>query len=128
MGFTVAVLFFMTFLIMIIGFYTQYRAIISLDNAVMIISQDIVTCEDLDEAREQALEEAYLILGDTKVIPKNSITVDVNYSLGSEQEWKKGNFITVYLSADIKSFDPFTSGVKNTSAMVMIENNGGGTN
>lgn len=124
-GFTVSVVFLMSFLLLIFGMFMQYRAMGDLDSAVMTISHDIVSCESLEEAQDMAEEEMTWLLGDTKYMPASRMQIRVGYASGSDQEWRKGNFITVSLSAYMNSYDPITKGTREVSAMAMIERNGG---
>ena len=92
-----------------------------MEYAVSVIARDIVICENLDEAKKTAQEEAEQILGDSKTMPKSTIKVDVGYAPGSDASWEKGNFVIVTISAEVHNLMPVTSGTKEVYDLVMIE-------
>ena len=98
-----------------------FRNIQEADQALSYISREIAICESLSDANEKAEEilNAYFHGSDT--MPKDEIKISVDYTPGSDQEWKKGNYITIVLSIKIQNTDPFSSGIRETSNMVMIE-------
>ena len=45
----------------------------------------------------------------------------MEYAAGSDREWEKGNYITLFLTVDIDSHMPVMSGLKTVTVMMMIE-------
>ena len=123
-GFTISCVFLSLFLALIIGVTILNNTGEVMENAVSEIGREIVVCESLEEARSQAQSMAEQVLGPYDSIRAETIEADVDYAPGSDTEWKKGNFIKVFLSAELVSSSPATSGVKEVSAMLMIEKNG----
>jgi len=124
-GFSITVVFLIYLFILIVSFCIAQTASEEIENAVAVISRDIVTCESIKEAQEQAQKEAELFLGKANTIPSESIKAYVEYSPGSPQKWTKGSFVDVYISAKIKTNEPLTSRTKEVRAMVMVETEGG---
>ena len=51
-----------------------------------------------------------------------SVRTEVSYIPGTEEEeWKKGNFVTITLTCRISSISPFTTGVYDDMVTMMIE-------
>ena len=125
-GFALTSVILLGIFIIIIGVVLLNNTSEIMDNAVSEIGRQVVTCDSIDDARRDAQMIADDIFQDNKSIVPGTVRVEVEFSLGSDTEWKKGNFITVFLSAELISTTPATSGVKEVSAMLMIENNDGG--
>lgn len=124
-GWTVAVTGLTSFVILLVGLFFLCRGVSQMENAVDTISRDIVVCDSLSDARTLAQEKAEKQMADfDSVIKAGTVKAEVVYSPGSRQEWKKGNYVTVILSADMDCRVPVISGVRETSAMVMIERDG----
>lgn len=122
-GYTVSMVFLCYLLIIIIGFMILNTNYSALENVSSVIARDAVVCTSLEEARTLAQREA-----ETYLEPYDSIThvkAEVEYAAGSNNEWLKGNFITVTISGYIRTCEPFTSGNRYSATTVMIENNGG---
>ena len=124
LGYTVSVVLMCELFLLLVSFSLYQDAAMSLENAVAVISRDIVSCESLAEARERARRDARACLGEPAALPKDGIKVSVDYAPGSETEWKKGNYLTVCLTGEIVTYEPFTSGERKVSSLVMIERNG----
>lgn len=95
-----------------------------MENAVSEIGRQVVTCDSIEEARADAQTIAEYIFEDNHTITPGTVKTKIKFAPGSDQEWKKGNFINIYLSAELVSTTPATSGVKEVSALLMIENDG----
>lgn len=95
------------FLILILQVYYQVHGSMIVEQTLVEVSQMTVYCKSLDEAASVTAEEAEERLGHYMDIDPASIRTVVDYTLGSEQEWKKGNFLTITIRADLIS--PFTS-------------------
>lgn len=111
------------FLIMIFHIYFQTLAGIMIEEACVQVSHDVVSCKSFDEAEELAVMEVNDMLNHHEDIDASSIDCDVYYAVGGEEEWKKGNFLTVEVSA--KAVSPFfpVSGRCRKIMTVMIERN-----
>lgn len=129
LGGVISIIFLCYLLFIILGLFNFYNTSISMDNALTEISRDIVVCTSLDEARDTAREEAEDYLEKIGNIRKESISAEVDFAAGSiDEEWRKGNFIDITISAYINTSEPFTSQTKTATTTVMIERNGGDTN
>ena len=89
------------------------------------IARDIVTCTSLEEAQELAEEEAETFFSEISTIKDDDINVFVEYAAGSPEEWRKGNFIVLYIEGTINPL--IATGTTNyyTRTLMMIEKNGG---
>nr|WP_303183312.1 hypothetical protein [Lachnoclostridium phocaeense] len=121
----IAMLFLITLLILLISFTMLHTAGGAMEYAVSVIGREIVTCTSLEDARRTAQEQAELILGDSRTMPRDAIRADVGYAPGSDTEWEKGNFVFVTITAELHNLMPVTSGTKEVSDLVMIEYTGG---
>ena len=113
------------FLMMIFHIYYQALAKMQVEEACVQISHDVVSCTSIDEADDLVQSEVMDMLGRHKNIETSTIECVVYYAIGGEQEWKKGNFLTVEVSA--KASSPFfsISGKCRKIMTVMIERNEG---
>lgn len=125
-GFTIASIGLVTFLIMIISVSLLDHTSEMMENAVSEIGRQVVTCDSIEEAREDAQIIAEYVLEGNSTVVDGSVEADVEYSVGADAQWQKGNYITVYLSAELDNMFPSTSGTKEVSAILMIENSGSG--
>ena len=123
-GFTIASIGLLSFLIMILGVSLLNNTSEIMENAVSEIGRQVVTCDSIEEARADAQTIAEYIFKDNHTITPGTVKTEIEFAPGSDQEWKKGNFINIYLSAELVSTTPATSGVKEVSALLMIENDG----
>lgn len=121
-GYAIAMTSFCTILVLLLGLFQITRTNTQLEHAADKISRDIVVCESLDEARALAQEEleAYM-QGFMIPIKEDHLLAEVYYNPGSEEEWKKGNFINLLLTAEYDYHVPLISGTRTVTAMVMIE-------
>lgn len=113
-------------LIIIIGFVILSNATGNIENAVTEISRNVIVCDSLTDAQTMAQEQAVQYLGQFSNIDTNSIVAEVGYAAGADAEWKKGGFVEVTISAYVNTCEPFTSGTKSSSTLMMIENSEGG--
>lgn len=87
------------------------------------IARDIVTCTSLEEAQELAEEEAETFFSEISTIREDDINVFVEYAPGSPEEWRKGNFIVLYIEGKINPLVAMGTTNYNTRTLVMIEKN-----
>lgn len=100
--------------------YFQVHASMLMDEALVQISHDVVSCTSLDEAQQLAESTAKDRLSSYRDIKSAGLACEVYFAPGGEQEWKKGNFLTVELAAPVES--PFSSaGTYRRRITVMIE-------
>lgn len=111
------------FLMLVVHIYFQVHASLVMNVVCADISHDVVSCTSLDEAQQLADDTASDRLRKYKDIDKASLRCDVYYAVGGEQEWKKGNFLTVELSAPLISPFSATGGYYRKRMTVMIERN-----
>lgn len=93
-----------------------------MDFALQTIGRDVVVCESYAEAERLMNEEINEKLKTNSVL--KSIKGEITYLSPAETEWKKGVLIMITLTADVKTYSPFTSGTKKSYITVMIENSG----
>lgn len=122
-GYTVSMVFLCYLLIIIIGFMILNTNYSALENVSSVIARDVVVCTSLEDARMLAQSEAERYLQQYDSI--SEVKAEVDYTAGSDNDWLKGNFVTVTISGYIRTCEPFTSGKRYSVATVMIENNGG---
>lgn len=120
-GFAIGMIFLCGILVAIINIFFVARTSNQLENSVDLIARKLVTEESLEDAQKSAQKYAEAVLKDYMVvIKKDSVKAEVSYTPGSDKEWKKGNFINVYITVEL-----VPSHKKRTvSAMVMIERDG----
>lgn len=112
-------------LMMVFHIYFQSLARILVEEACVQVSHDVVSCSSFEEAEELAEEEVQERLDHYRDIDASSIECEVYYAIGSEQEWKKGNFLTVEVSAKpVSPFSPVNFRCRKIMT-VMIERNEG---
>lgn len=111
-------------LLMIVGIFIKRYSIENFNLYSNQIARDIVTCTSIEEARQRAEDEAQMYFSNIDTIDMSTLKISVEYSLGSDAEWEKGNYITLYIEGYINSATILTSSYYNTSTMVMIENDG----
>lgn len=108
-------------IILICGIMALQIARNDIEDAAGIISRDIVVCTSLEEAQETAQQEAQALLLDSYFVDVESVEASVYYAPGSAQEWAKGNYVYVSISAYVTSTEPVTSGTKYATSLAMIE-------
>lgn len=111
-------------LLIIISIFMKRYAIENFDLYTNQIARDIVVCESLDEAQKLAQKEADEFFSRTNNIDRDSIIIEVEYTVGSPEEWKKGNYITVDIRGKICSLGMFISNDYSSSIIMMIEKDG----
>lgn len=124
-GYSISMVFLSYLFILIISFMILNSAMGTIENASALISRDIVSCSSLEDAQERAQKDAEAYLKQCGNIKSDSIKAEVGYAAGSDTDWQKGNFLEVTISGYVKTCEPFTSGVKISTATIMIENSGG---
>lgn len=121
-GFGICMTFMTMFLIYLIGFFILTRTTNQMENAANLIARNIVVCDSIEDVRVLAQDKAEEYLTDyMSVISTDSIEAKVEYAAGSDREWEKGNYITLFLTVDIDSHMPVMSGLKTVTVMMMIE-------
>lgn len=121
-GFGICMTFMTMFLIYLIGFFILTRTTNQMENAANLIARNIVVCDSIEDARVLAQDKAEEYLTDyMSVISTDSIEAKVEYAAGSDREWEKGNYITLFLTVDIDSHMPVMSSLKTVTVMMMIE-------
>lgn len=110
---------------MVFHIYFQALAGILVEEACVQVSHDVVSCSSFEEAEELAKEEVQERLDHYRDIDASSIECIVYYAIGSEQVWRKGNFLTIEVSAKpISPFSPVNIRCRKIMT-VMIERNEG---
>lgn len=111
-------------LLMIVGLFMKRYSIEDFELYSEQISREVVVCESLEDARQLAEDRKQELFSQISTIDENSVTISVDYAPGSPQEWKKGNFLVIYVTGHINSTLMITETNYSTRIMVMIENNG----
>lgn len=106
--------------------FSQYSTHLNkLNNAMSVVSRVVATSTGLGQAQKDAqaaAENAIYGTAATGASPVSNLTgvnVSVQYYDGSE--WKAGTKLLVTLSADIRTVNPFTSGVHTKKSIVSVE-------
>lgn len=126
LGFTIGMVGLAFMILMIVGIFQLCMATSQLENAIDLISRDIVTCESLDDAKDKANTEAQTLLSGYHAIKSDSVEADVYYAPGSDsdhREWVKGNFVEVSITVKLTVKNPFVNKLRTVTALVMIEKN-----
>ena len=123
-GFAIGMIGLCTLILMLLGMFQLCMASSQLENAANLISRDIVSEESLNDARTKAQADADKLLGGYQSIDSSSINTEVEYAPGSDREWKKGNYIKLFITVKLNCKNPIVSGKKTVSALVMIEIDG----
>ena len=119
MAFQMCVILLMFIYLIILATAGYDNSLTVLEESSQKIARDIVTCQSFQEAQETAQEDLNKIemptIGDKRVI--------VEYSPGSEQEWKKGNYINVTVVGRIRNNIIRITEEKEAMTLMMIERN-----
>lgn len=118
-GFAISMFFLTSILITIIGAVVLQDSLQYLNMVNQQLARDVIVCENIDDAQETAEKNAKEYFKYKKSISDEK--VDVFFTPGSEEKWKKGNYITVLISVKIKSISPFTSGRYTSMVITMLE-------
>lgn len=121
--FSITAVFLTSILIMIVNIFIRRYAIENFELYTTQISRDIVVCSSLDEAQTKAEKEAENLFKDNSNIDYSTLTVEVEYALGSEERWKKGNYIVLTITGDVTGHSDYLPTKYESSNMVMIEKN-----
>lgn len=128
-GYAISIMFLTIFYFIIMNALILNNAENVMEECIMNVGREVVICESLDEAKDRAQDAAeYYFPRETKVIDKESIRATVSYAPGydkDKQEWKKGRFIQVTVTADVLGFNEWFHKPKSVRALYMIENGGG---
>lgn len=119
LGFSVGLLTFLTILAYFVGFVIIQTAANDMDYAVISASRAAVVCDNMDSATERATEIANEVLQRNGMV--SDIRVDVRYTPGSEQEWKKGNYIDVAVICKVHTIAPLVDDERHAKETIMIE-------
>ena len=110
--------------ILMMFIYLTILATAAYDNSMTVleetsqkIARDIVTSKSFEEAKENATTDLNKINAPTI----RDMQVLVEYSPGSEQEWKKGNYINVTVIGTIRNNIFYTWDEEEATTLMMIE-------
>lgn len=109
-------------LLMIVNLFIKRYAIEDFELVANQISRDIVVCSSIEQAKEKADKEAQSLAD--MVSHVNYLETEVNFAPGSDEEWKKGNYILIKLKGVIAGYSRFVPSEYVTERLVMIENDG----
>ena len=118
-GYTITVTFLLYILILGLSAMILFRNIRLLTQSAQKAARECVTAHSLADAGKIAQMEADKALqGRTGV---SDIRASVTPAAFSGNEWKKGSYIYVRVSAYIATMDPLTSGTRDCVVMIMVE-------
>lgn len=115
---------FLTFIVLlIVSLYIKRQTIQKIDLYTDQIARDIVTCTSLEEAQEIAEKKKEEYFSKISHIDISNIQVSVGYAIGSPEEWRRGNYITVIVYGKIKPTLSIGETKYSTRVLKMIEHN-----
>lgn len=127
-GYTIAILFLTIFYFIIMNALILNNAENVMEECVMNIGRQVVTCESLKDAQDRVQDVAkYYLQKEIRVIDKSSIKATVTFAPGykkDQRKWEKGRFIQVSVTADVHGFTQWFQKPKTVRAIYMIENGG----
>lgn len=109
--------------LMFVGIFIKRYTIENFDLYTDRISREIVVCDSLEDAESKARSKAYEYFQELSYVDIQNLNISVDYQIGSDQSWHKGSFVTLTISAPIKSAILIDSTRYEASVMVMIEHN-----
>lgn len=117
-GYTIAILFLTIFYFIIMNALILNNAENVMEECVMNIGRQVVTCESLKDAQDRVQDVAkyYLPI-------KATVTFAPGYKK-DQRKWEKGKFIQVSVTADVHGFTQWFQKPKTVRAIYMIENGG----
>ena len=119
-GYTIAILFLTIFYFIIMNALILNNAENVMEECVMNIGRQVVTCESLKDAQDRVQDVA-------EYYHKSSIKATVTFAPGykkDQRKWEKGKFIQVSVTADVHGFTQWFQKPKTVRAIYMIENGG----
>lgn len=109
----------LSILLIVIGLFIKKFTVERCDMYADAIARDVITCESMEDAVNKANEE--LTYFDIPFVEEMNVTV--GYAVGSETNWKKGNYIVLSFSGKISSVITLTETDYICDVFKMIENN-----
>ncbi len=106
-------------LLVVVGLFLKRFTVERCDMYADAIARDVITCESMEDAVNKANEE--LSYFDIPFVENMTVTVD--YAVGSDTNWKKGNYIVLTFSGNISSVITLTETTYMCDVFKMIENN-----
>lgn len=119
-AFIYSVIIFLLLLVFLCNMFITCITKEKISDALLTIGHDIIACENIEDAREMAAEEAEYYLGGDSHIDVDSIYTDVQYDTTKGSEWKKGNYVYLTLSVKYRHMG-FRMQTKEFTNLVMIE-------
>lgn len=119
--FMVCGVFLITFLLLIVGLFIKRYTIEDINLAADQLSRDIIVCESYDDA-EDLIDDRKQIFLDMSYV--KDIDIQMDYMLGGNAEWKKGNYIQISYSVTLDSALTIGETSYYTIITKMIENSG----
>ena len=119
--FMVCGVFLITLLLLIVGLFIKRYTIENINLAADQLSRDIIVCESYDDA-EDLIDDRKQIFLDMSYV--KDIDIQMDYMLGGNAEWKKGNYIQISYSVTLDSALTIGETSYYTIITKMIENSG----
>ncbi len=119
--FSVTSLFLITFLMVIVGLFIKRYTIENINLAADQLARDVVVCESFSDA-EIVIEERKQIFLDLTYV--TDIDIQMDYMLGGNAEWHKGNYIQISYYVKLDSTLTLNESDYYTVITKMIENSG----
>ena len=119
-GFAISAVILTSFLLIMVGIFSMDQSIKTMDEVAQNVARDIVVCESIDMAEKLCDKNVHEYLKNEHNL--TNITTKVEYTKGFPKLWTRGNFITITITADIKTASQVTN-IKNakTTVISMIE-------
>lgn len=122
LGFSIGLVLFLWILSFFVGLIITENALNDMEYAVIMASRKAIVCDSMDNAKEESGKIVQEIMARNHAV--SNIQVDIRYTPGSEQEWKKGNYIDVAVLGEIHTSNPLLNDYRHVKETIMIEHHG----
>lgn len=107
-------------LVVILVAYVQLSVSLNeLTKALSVASRSAVICKTLEDAESQGTLVAQSSIDSSNI---SDISVDIEF-IGNNTEWKRGELVSITISADVETITPYIiSGTRKKQIIMCIEN------
>lgn len=110
----------------VLAMYQYSTALQELDFTTYRACRKAVVCENVQDAKKEAIKGAEEIFGEGTAysVKIEQVIYDTDkqtYTVQSDIDWKKGNYIRLTVTEYVDTISPFISGNKSRSIIMMIE-------
>ena len=117
-GFSIALIIILNIFAYLLSMVVIQDALADMTFAVNTASREAIVCDSMESATQTATDVVNELIQRNGAITETR--VDVRYTPGSEQEWKKGNFIDVAIICKIRVLTPLIDDERHVKQMRMI--------